>query len=84
MSRLFSLFQEALGEAVFAGQDADEREAAVATSLEVLSRSLSDKVTFEVERMAVEDQDLIGVTAFVRDGWASGQQHSFYLPASGG
>jgi hypothetical protein len=84
VSRLFSLFQEALGEAVFAGQDADEREAAVATSLEVLSRSLSDKVTFEVERMAVEDQDLIGVTAIVQGGWASGQQHSFYLPASGG
>ncbi len=34
--------------------------------------------------MAVEDQDLIGVTAIVQGGWASGQQHSFYLPASGG
>lgn len=84
VSRLFSLFQEALGGAVTEGQNADDREAAVAQNLEVLSASLSGKVAFEVTRMAVEDQDLIGVTASVLEGWASGQQHSFYLPASDG
>ncbi|MHA7776847.1 hypothetical protein [Roseibium sp. M-1] len=84
VSRLFSLFQEALGGAVTAGQDAEEREAAVRANLESLGVSLSGQVAFDVKRMSADDQDLIGVTAVVRGGWASGQQHSFYLPASGG
>ena len=84
VSRLFSLFQEALGGAVSAGQAAGEREAAVRDNLEALSVSLRGKVAFEVKRIGAADQDLISVTAFVRDGWASGQQHSFYLPAAGG
>jgi hypothetical protein len=84
VSRLFSLFQEALGGAVTAGQSAEERESAVTRHLDDLSRSLSGQVVFEVKRVAAEDQDLIGVSAVVRAGWAAGQQHAFYLPASGG
>jgi len=84
VSRLFSLFQEALGGAVTGGQSGEEREAAVAHNLQDLSTALAGQVVFEVKRMAVEDQDLIGVTAVVRAGWAAGQQHSFYLPASDG
>ncbi|WP_269584534.1 hypothetical protein [Roseibium sp. Sym1] len=84
VSRLFSLFQEALGGAVTAGQSAEERESAVTRHLDELSRSLSGQVVFEVRRVDAEDQDLIGVSAVVRAGWAAGQQHAFYLPASGG
>lgn len=84
VSRLFSLFQEALGGAVTGGQSAEDREAAVAGNLNALSTALAGQVVFEVKRMSVEDQDLIGVSAVVRAGWATGQQHSFYLPASDG
>lgn len=84
VSRLFSLFQEALGGAVTGGQSAEDREAAVAGNLNDLSTALAGQVVFEVKRMAVEDQDLIGVSAVVRAGWATGQQHAFYLPASDG
>jgi hypothetical protein len=84
ISRLFSLFQETLGGAVVAEQEAEEREEAVRNNLERLSASLSGQVAFDVKRIAAGDQDLIGVTAIVRGGWANGQQHSFYLPASGG
>eukprot|EP00903_Cladosiphon_okamuranus_P000808 g806.t1 len=84
VSRLFSLFQEALGGAIAGGQSAEDRVAAVAGNLDDLSTALSGQVDFEVRRMTVEDQDLIGVSAVIRTGWAGGQQHSFYLPASDG
>jgi len=84
VSRLFSLFQEALGGAVSAGQNAADREESVERNLQDLSTALDDQVVFEVKRMTVEDQDLIGVSAVVRSGWAASQQHSFYLPASDG
>ncbi|ASP35434.1 type VI secretion system contractile sheath small subunit [Labrenzia sp. VG12] len=84
VSRLFSLFQEALGGAVTGGQSAEDREAAVTRNLNELSAALSGQVAFEVRRVTAEDQDLIGVTAVIRSGWATGQQHSFYLPASDG
>lgn len=83
VSRLFSLFQEALGGAVTGGQSGEDREAAVVRSLNDLSTALAGQVVFEARRMEVEDQDLIAVGAVVRSGWAAGQQHSFYLPASG-
>ena len=84
VSRLFSLFQEALGGALSPGQTADARVAAVADSLGKLSASLTGQVSFQVKRVQVEDQDLINVTASVLGGWASGQTHSFYLPAEDG
>lgn len=84
VSRLFSLFQEALGGAIVGGQSAEDRVAAVTRNLDDLSTALSGQVDFEVQRMNVEDQDLIGVSAVIRSGWATGQQHSFYLPASDG
>ncbi|MEO9529866.1 hypothetical protein [Roseibium sp.] len=82
VSRLFSLFQEALGGAVTGAQTAQDRETAVRRNLDDLSTALAGQVVFEVARQSVEDQDLIGVSATVREGWATGQQHSFYLPAS--
>ncbi|POF33785.1 type VI secretion system contractile sheath small subunit [Roseibium marinum] len=82
VSRLFSLFQEALGGAIVSGQAADVREAAVRENLDRLSTSLGGEVSFQVQRTVVDDQDLIGVTASVLGGWATGQTHSFYLPAA--
>ena len=84
VSRLFSLFQEALGGAVTADQDAEDREEAVRNNLDALSASLSGQVDFDVRRVGAGDRELIGVMAAVRGGWASGQQHWFYLPATGG
>jgi len=84
VSRLFSLFQEALGEAVKPDQTAETREVEVMNSLQALSASLDGQVAFQVKRMQVDDQDLINVSASVQGGWAAGQQHSFYLPAESG
>ncbi|MET1413044.1 hypothetical protein ABVF61_12285 [Roseibium sp. HPY-6] len=83
VSRLFSLFQEALGGALSPGQSADARLEAVTANLENLSASLSGQVVFQVQRVQAEDQDLISVAASVQSGWAAGQSHSFYLPAEG-
>jgi len=84
VSRLFTLFQEALGGALSPGQSPEDREAAVRDNLDRMSGSLGGQVSFQVKREAVEDQDLINVTAAVLGGWAAGQQHTFYLPASDG
>lgn len=83
VSRLFSLFQEALGGALSPGQSADARVEAVSANLEQLSVSLSGQVVFQVQRVQAEDQDLISVAASVQSGWAAGQSHAFYLPAEG-
>ena len=84
VSRLFSLFQEALGGALSPEQTPQERVAAIAGNLDKLSASLAGQVSFQVQRMEAEDQDLINVSAAVLGGWASGQTHSFYLPAIDG
>ncbi|MES0884474.1 hypothetical protein [Roseibium sp. SCP14] len=84
VSRLFSLFQEALGGALPPNQTAEERVVAVDANLDKMSASLGGQVRFQVQRKEIEDQDLISVTASIMEGWASGQAHSFYLPAAGG